>query len=147
MPASDPHGTSITTLRALVDDVPDGTFVVRAVEGPGAGVEVELDGSAPAPVLVGQSSACGLRVADRAASRRHCALEVVGARLRVTDLGSTNGTYVDHVQVREALLGGGETLRVGDTRLRVERRADGRNQPVPAGSSFGRMRGESRAMR
>ena len=45
-------------------------------------------------------------------SRRHLALEIIGPRLRVTDLGSTNGTRVDHLQVHKILLGGGETVQI-----------------------------------
>ncbi|WP_437681459.1 sigma 54-interacting transcriptional regulator [Sorangium sp. So ce131] len=139
--------TGATSVRGLVADMPDGTFVITIADGPAAGQRLELDGSSPSRVLVGKSSACDVKLDDPEVSRRHCALEIAGARLRVTDLGSTNGTFVDHVAIRDAWLAGGETLRVGATRLRVERHAGGRNPPVPPGSSFGRMLGASRAMR
>ncbi|WP_438010412.1 sigma 54-interacting transcriptional regulator [Sorangium sp. So ce321] len=139
--------TGATSVRGLVADLPDGTFAITVADGPGAGQRLELDGSSPSRLLVGKSSTCDLRLDDPEVSRRHCALEITGARLRVTDLGSTNGTFVDHVAIRDAWLSGGETLRVGATRLRVERHAGGQNPPVPPGSSFGRMLGASRAMR
>src|SRR5688500_20330609 len=43
--------------------------------------------------------------------------------LPISDLGSKNGTIVDGLRVFDVLLGGGETLRVGATMLRVERLA------------------------
>jgi len=139
--------TSATLLRSAIVDLPEGTFQLSVVEGPDAGREARVDGSAPGAVLVGKSASCVLELSDPEVSRRHLAFEIVGSRLRVTDLGSTNGTRVDHLQVREALLAGGETVRVGRTAIRVERDARGENPPVPAATHFGRMLGESRAMR
>jgi transcriptional regulator with GAF, ATPase, and Fis domain len=135
-----------TLVRGRVDDLPDGTFTVRVAGGPDT-ARVEIDGAAPSRLLVGTSPACDLRVADREVSRRHLALEPRGERLRVTDLGSTNGTEVDGVMVVDALLAGGETLRIGGTQLLVERNRGGANPPVPVASAFGRVLGESRAMR
>jgi DNA-binding NtrC family response regulator len=65
----------------------------------------------------------------------------------VSDLGSTNGTFVNDVQVREALLRAGEVIRVGDTLVRVERESDAHPPPLPDSVSFGRMLGASREMR
>jgi DNA-binding NtrC family response regulator len=139
--------TSVSSLRALVDELPEGTFVLRVLDGPAAGTTLEIDGSAPTSTLVGKSLSCTLQLTDEAVSRRHCAFDVVGPQLKLTDLGSTNGTWVGDVQIQEARLRGGETIRVGETHLAVERRADGKNPPVGSASSFGRMIGESRAMR
>ena len=87
----DPGGTAVTSLRALVDEIPDGTFVISVA--PNSGVQgsarIELDGAAPTRVLVGSSETCQIRLTDPTVSRRHCALEIAGARLRVTDLGAT----------------------------------------------------------
>ncbi len=138
---------SATVLRRAVADLPDGTFLVVVVEGPDVGKSVRVDGAAPSAVLVGTSEACGLVLTDRQVSRRHLSLEVLGPRLSVLDLGSTNGTRVDHLHVQRVLLEGGETIRLGGTALRVDREARGQNPSVPMASSFGRMLGESRAMR
>jgi two-component system, NtrC family, response regulator HydG len=139
--------TSVSSLRALLEDLPDGTFVVTVLDGPSAGASLEIDGSQPTAALLGKSSACTLRLDDEAVSRRHCSLDVVGTRLRLLDLGSTNGTWVGSVQVQEALLGGGETLRIGESHVQIERRTGARPAAPATGSSFGRMIGESHAMR
>src|SRR5262249_50003377 len=95
----------------------------------------------------GQSPACEIRLRDQEVSRRHAALEVTGEGLRLSDLGSTNGTWVDRVKVVEAELFGEEHVRLGSTVIRVERegvRAAGRVTPAV---SFGRMIGASPEMR
>src|SRR5690242_569289 len=83
-------------------------FVLRVVEGPDAGLTHEVDVTAPSPTLVGQSPACAVRLTDPSVSRRHAALEIAGDRLRISDLGSTNGTAIDGVAVVEAYASGGE---------------------------------------
>ena len=51
------------------------------------------------------------------------------------------------MRVNDATLRGGETLRVGSTSISVARRDAGVNPPVPPGRGFGRVIGESPAMR
>ena len=65
--------------------------------------------------------------------------------VRLTDLGSTNGTYVDRVRVTQAELFGDELIRIGTTVLRLERE-DGGWLP-PAASEFGKLIGASPEMR
>ena len=53
-------------------------------------------------------------------SRRHCCVAEASGRVRVRDLGSTNGTWVNDRPVRrEAPLAVGDVLRVGDVRYRL----------------------------
>ena len=48
-------------------------------------------------------------------SRAHCLIELAGDKLRVTDLNSTNGTYIDNKRIdRSAMLAVGSILRVGN---------------------------------
>ncbi|WP_433062676.1 FHA domain-containing protein [Dactylosporangium sp. CS-033363] len=50
---------------------------------------------------------------DRDVSRRHARLEFDGDRLVLTDLGSTNGTFVNDVRVTRHVLEAGDRLRIG----------------------------------
>jgi two-component system response regulator HydG len=122
-------------------------FVFLVVEGRDAGLSLAIDESQPSPILVGQSPACALRLTDPRVSRRHLALEVVGSRLRVTDLDSTNGTYCAGVAIREAYLCGGESLQLGPTVIRVERQPVGAAREASDRTGFGRIIGASLAMR
>ncbi|MCA2980663.1 MAG: sigma 54-interacting transcriptional regulator [Myxococcaceae bacterium] len=55
-------------------------------------------------------------------SRNHLVVRRQGERLLVQDLGSTNGTFIDGAQVREAYLRAGALLEVGDVQLRCQPR-------------------------
>jgi two-component system, cell cycle response regulator len=48
-------------------------------------------------------------------SRRHAILEVCDAGRLVRDLDSTNGTYLNDIQIRSAVLSNGDLIKVGDT--------------------------------
>jgi DNA-binding NtrC family response regulator len=96
---------------------------------------------------VGSSPACHLRLSDREVSRRHAALEIVTDGIRLTDLYSKNGTLVDRVRVYDALLQGGEIVRVGSTTLSIDLEASRPRAAVPIAEHFGRLLGRSLEMR
>ena len=121
------------------------TFVLAVVEGPDTGLVVTLDASGPR-ALLGQSPVCSLRLTDHEVSRRHASLAVTDKHLQLIDLGSTNGTTVNGVVIKEAALHGGEAIRVGRTVMQVRREAP-RFVELGQVSSFGRVVGESPSMR
>jgi hypothetical protein len=89
--------------------------------GPDQGRRCSLEGPGPARLLIGKGDTCHLRLADPHVSRRHAAIHLAAApRVRVRDLGSTNGTFVSGVRVADAFLIGGEIIRIGNTVLRVK---------------------------
>jgi two-component system response regulator HydG len=135
----------ITTRQPGGDFLPGVGFSVVVVEGVDAGRRVEIDAAQPRRVLVGKSPACELTLADAMVSRRHAALEFSGFRLGITDLESTNGTFVNEVAIQAALLSGGETIRVGATTMRVELRANP-DAVLPNETTFGRLVGASPRM-
>jgi len=122
-------------------------FVVRVLAGPDAGQSIAITPADPSAVLVGQSPTCGLRLTDGQTSRRHLALEVAGDRLSVRDLDSTNGTFVNGLQVTGALLQGGERIEIGQTTLVVERSDDDTKTKLDGKYRFGPLLGASPAMR
>ncbi|MFN3220260.1 MAG: adenylate/guanylate cyclase domain-containing protein [Acidimicrobiales bacterium] len=72
------------------------------------------------PLEVGRE-ADGLVIDDAKVSRRHAIFEPVSATsVRVRDLGSSNGTYVDGVAVTTAVvLRGGQSAQLGDVTIEV----------------------------
>ncbi|MFF4713298.1 protein kinase [Streptomyces eurythermus] len=75
---------------------------------------------APAALVAGRAEDCGLRVTadDRRVSRRHCAFDIDPPAVRVRDLGSRNGTYVNGVRLapsaaRPHELADGDEVRLG----------------------------------
>ncbi|MFF2120914.1 protein kinase [Kitasatospora sp. NPDC058184] len=75
--------------------------------------------------LVGRAAECGIRLAptETRTSRHHCVLDVDPPHLRVRDLGSRNGTYVNGERLRPGPpgrhLSDGDEIRVGRAVLRV----------------------------
>lgn len=122
-------------------------FLLLVIEGPDTGKSYVIDGSLPSRVLVGQSPVCEVRLTDRQVSRRHAALDLVGRRLRLTDLQSTNGTFADGIAVNDGFLAGGEIVRLGATALRVEKMTAEHHTQIPNRVRFGRTVGTSLRMR
>ncbi|CAN5549869.1 hypothetical protein BH11ARM2_BH11ARM2_15850 [soil metagenome] len=54
---------------------------------------------------------------DGEASRRHAVFEVSAAGVRVRDLGSRNGTFVNHEWVSVVWLKDADHVKIGDTEL------------------------------
>ncbi|MFW5967845.1 MAG: sigma 54-interacting transcriptional regulator, partial [Persicimonas sp.] len=54
---------------------------------------------------------------DDTVSRHHCEVIIEDEQARVVDNGSTNGTFVDGVQIREAYLAPGAVIGVGNTQV------------------------------
>ncbi|GMU59003.1 MAG: hypothetical protein AMXMBFR34_07660 [Myxococcaceae bacterium] len=88
-----------------------------------------------------------LVVADPTVSRFHAEVRYEDERLLVRDLGSTNGTFIDGVRVKEGYLKAGNTLRLGTADVRLE--LDGKRHflPVSESSRFGELVGSSPAIR
>jgi hypothetical protein len=95
-------------------------------------VEIREPGRKPrrvpvnAPIEVGRGCK-GVLIADDAASRRHLTLTPGPEGLFVTDLGSSNGTYVNGAQLsgRPRLIKPGDVVRVGETELSIAGRPPG----------------------
>src|SRR5690242_3100548 len=112
------------------------TYSLTVIEGPGAGKSLVIAPGQPSRALVGQSPACALRLADRLVSRRHAAFELVGSRLRLTDLASTNGTFIHGLTLLDAYLTGGELVRLGETTIRVDLVGHGAAEQLTAATRF-----------
>lgn len=84
------------------------------VEGPDKGRRIDFkEGS----VSLGRSGDNDCCLADPVLSRRHCRVEFAGGVLKIFDLDSANGTYVNDAEVRDAVLKNGDKIQIGDTVL------------------------------
>jgi len=72
------------------------------------------------PFTVGRVASCDLPIQDPTVSRRHAELELAGAGVRVRDVGSTNGTYLDGVRVIDALATPGSRVAFGKVDFEVQ---------------------------
>ena len=81
-----------------------------AVDGPCKGDIVDLGAE---PVTLGRGAGNHVTLADPSVSRQHCTIEADGARYRVRDLSSHNGTFVNGLPVGERLIEDGDELKIG----------------------------------
>lgn len=86
--------------------------------GPRAGRAIDIPRDRP--VRVGRAPECEIRLNDVRLSKVHCRIDVHDGELRVTDLGSSNGTFVNDIQIEERSLHEGDLVRVGDVLFLVE---------------------------
>jgi hypothetical protein len=101
----------------------------------------------PAGLRIGRTAPADIIVAGSAVSRAHCLVELSGDKLRVTDLNSTNGTYIDNKRIeRSEILGLGSILRVGNVSFEheVRTRAEMGRQIDPASFNQGAMPRQAR---
>ena len=69
-------------------------------------------------IRIGAADENDLVIRDDTVSRHHCEIYLEAGQYLVRDLGSTNGTFVDRVRIREAWLRPGCQLTLGTTELR-----------------------------
>lgn len=67
----------------------------------------------PSEVLIGRDVDCHVRLDNVGVSRHHAKLLYQGEAVQVVDLGSGNGTFVNGVQVEQAFITTGDTVRIG----------------------------------
>jgi sigma-B regulation protein RsbU (phosphoserine phosphatase) len=76
------------------------------------------------PVVIGRQSPADIVLDGTTVSRRHCRFDLQDGKLRLTDLQSTNGTYVNGARLTgPVLLDDGAAIEVGIWRLRYHCRA------------------------
>lgn len=102
-------------------------FVLPGAEGPRATIReirpdrssrtIELEGR---PLTIGRAPDNGIVVRDGRASRHHARIDMRRGSLVLTDLGSTNGSWVNDRRVESIALGEGDHIRIGTTVLIVE---------------------------
>jgi DNA-binding NtrC family response regulator len=95
--------------------VPPQPVRLEVSDGPAKGAScVVQDGTA----FVGSGDDCDLKVDDPAVSRRHLSVELLGAEVRVSDLGSRNGTQYLGAKILQARVPLGGSVKLGRSTLR-----------------------------
>ncbi len=92
---------------------PSATLVIR--QGPQAGMSFPLTGN---QVIIGREEGIGVALQDPESSRRHARITWRGDQFVIEDMGSTNGTFVNGVQITtHQALNPGDSIGVGQTAL------------------------------
>jgi DNA-binding NtrC family response regulator len=117
---------------------------LHVVEGPDRGARAVLS---TGTLRVGSSAGCDLHLADETVSRLHFEVRATEGTFLLTDLGSTNGTFVDGVRVLAAHIASGAIVRCGRTAIRVDVGDDVVRIPISDRVRFGDLIGGSTEMR
>jgi DNA-binding NtrC family response regulator len=97
-------------------------------------------------ITIGAHATCDVVLTDAQVSRRHAELAITPDGIRVKDLGSTNGTWVQGTRVTEVVVPAGATIKIGGASLRISA-GDTPSLPPSDKDHFGNMAGQSVAMR
>lgn len=103
------------TVTAEVVEGPEGLTFAELVLPDGQRLTVGAE-----PLVLGRLPECDVVLTDPNVSRRHAEVRRLGDDVVVADLGSTNGTRVNGVPVREQRLESGDEISMGSTSLRFE---------------------------
>jgi len=119
-------------------------FRLTIVEGPSAGTTWQSQGDR---CSIGSQQGNDVVIAEPTVSRFHCEIVVEDHRVRVIDLGSTNGTILDGVEVRDAYVRADSLIRIGSTTIQLRLAAEIDHLPMSQNTTFGGLVGRSPAMR
>jgi len=92
-------------------------YILRIVGG-------DLDGHvvivpADRPITLGRGSNNDVQIHDKKLSRTHCQVMIARGKCVVTDLNSTNGTYVGGERIEERALSPGDVITLGTITMKV----------------------------
>ncbi len=139
----DPPELAIETRAAARPGVPPPGLCAFVLTGAHKGSQRPLGGR----FTIGKAPDNDLVLSDDTVSRHHCEIVKAPDGLHVRDLGSTNGTKIDGVRVREATLTPGAVLKIGEVEVAL-RPSTFRVEVLPSErTEFGKVLGESLAMR
>jgi pSer/pThr/pTyr-binding forkhead associated (FHA) protein len=93
-------------------------WALTVENGPQTGLTYVLG---PGNTVAGRGGSCAIFLADVTVSREHARFSVDATGLSVTDLGSTNGIYVNGQRHDAGRLVEGDELLIGKFHLRVSR--------------------------
>ncbi len=102
-------------MRSLIRVSAQQQALLLVLSGPRLGNRTVLSDAA---IEIGRGSTSGLVLDADSVSRRHAKIEPMGAGHRLTDLGSTNGTYVNGLRVKEHELQDGDRVQIGKALLK-----------------------------
>jgi len=124
-----PDDPAATKLQPRSDAHVISSLRVEVLEGPDRGKQT----TASEQVSVGTAKDNALVISDFTVSRYHLEIAPRAGGIAVTDLGSTNGTYVGAVRIERALVPPGTPIKLGGTTIRfddaVRQTVDVANEP------------------
>ncbi len=92
---------------------------LKIIKGPQK-VGDEFEVSNGESLIIGRSETCRIKLLSSGISKQHCKItSLAGGRLEIEDLGSSNGSYVNGIQVQKQILRPGDTLSLNEYLFQV----------------------------
>lgn len=98
-------------------------------------------------VVIGTHPSCDFILNDPTVSRQHCEISLADCGYQVTDLDSTNGTYIDKMRLGRICSATGATITVGSTTIQISSMTETVDIPLSPQTHFGPLIGCSAQMR
>ena len=140
----DPYPQDVTSRIAPTTTMRVWSLDLVVVDGPARGATASAKRGV---ARVGSAPGNDLTIADPTVSRVHCEIAQRGDALVLRDRGSTNGTWVEGVRLRDGDVPPGAVVRVGSSAFRVDVGEDPAFVELGTGTSFGELVGASLEMR
>lgn len=110
-------------------------WALRILNGPQAGEVHPLKGK----IRIGRGPSCQIQLQGQGISKEHVEINVLGEKLTITDLRSSNGTFLNGVRIQGGMLKMGDKILVSQVMLDVVLLQKRAALPVPAGADRGMM--------
>jgi hypothetical protein len=107
--------TVVTVISKIGDRRPKADACLVVIYGQAMGQKYVLK---PGEIVIGRSSQSQIQIDHESVSRRHARLIHTEAGISLSDLGSTNGTYVNDEPIQEVALSNGDLVKVGRSILK-----------------------------
>jgi hypothetical protein len=118
-PAPPPRPPQVAELHSFSVDEADPNAEVHCLDLESGELSEELFVIDSSGLKIGRSAPADIVISHKSISREHCIIGLANDELLVTDLNSTNGTYIDDQRVsRATILPVGSVVRIGQIALR-----------------------------
>lgn len=114
------------------------------MEKPGASRDFIVD---KGTISIGAAESCDLYIDDETVSRKHAEIVKTKDGYLIRDLGSTNGTFVGGLKVKEAFLSAGSLVKIGNTKIKFTPQDEQLEIYPSKKTRFGDLLGKSLEMR
>ncbi len=88
--------------------------------------------TAPQRILIGRDATCDLTITDPLLSRQHCLVEITQNAVKIIDLKSRNGTFVNGRRIVEMVLSAQDEVKVGRHTFLVRQQTGASSAPEGA---------------
>ncbi len=143
-PIEQPRPTVEVDGMPLSEGFPMRRLLIIVLDGPDAGKVHTIESP---NIRFGADPLCDVVLSDPTVSRNHAELRQRGPAYALTDLGSTNGTYLNNVRVDNVALAPGTVFRLGRTKLRFDVKLEKVSIETTKQTHYDNIIGGSRALR